>query len=69
MEVNDDSICCRNLLTNDFSIFSKTEHAFEIFDIKKVLKICLKDVIEETEVSKEKYKEYLFVLDTENFNL
>ena len=51
MEVNDDSICCRDLLTNEFSIFSKTEHLFEIFDIKKVLKNCLKDVVEETEVT------------------
>jgi hypothetical protein len=53
LEVNDDSICCRDLLTNEFLIFSKTEHIFELFDIKKVLKFYLKDVVEETEVTNE----------------
>jgi hypothetical protein len=50
LDVNDDSICCKDLLTNDFSIFSKTEHKFELFDSKKVLKNCLKEVVEETKI-------------------
>jgi hypothetical protein len=51
LDANDHYISCKDLLTDDFSIFSKTEHKFEIFDAKVVLVNALKEVMDETEAS------------------
>lgn len=59
LDVNDYQICCKDLLTDDFSVFSKTEHNFEIFDAKLVLVNTLKEVIEETDISDENIQHIL----------
>ena len=51
IDVNDSQVVCRDLLTDDFSVFSKTEHKFEKANIKLILELSLKEIIEETEIS------------------
>jgi transposase len=57
---NDYQVVCRDLLTDDFSVFSKTEHKFEIADIKLILELSLKEIIEETEISEKDKQHILF---------
>ncbi len=60
LDVNEYEICCKDLLNGDFSVFSKTEHKFEIFDVKLVLELSLKEILEETEIS-EKDKQHVLL--------
>lgn len=53
IDVNDSQVACRDLLTDDFSVFSKTEHEFEKADIKLILELSLKEILEETEINDE----------------
>ncbi len=49
--VNESEICVRDLITEDFSVFSKTEHTYSLFNPKIVLKNCIKEVVDDTEIS------------------
>ena len=51
IDVNEHQVVCRDLLTDDFSVFSKTEHKFEKANIKLILELSLKEILEETEIS------------------
>lgn len=51
IDVNDSQVVCRDLLTDDFFVFYKTEHKFEIANIKLILELSLKEILEETEIS------------------
>lgn len=60
IDVNSYEVVCKDLLTGDFSIFSKTEYKFEIADIKLILELSLKEIVEEIEIS-EKDKEHILL--------
>lgn len=57
---NEYQVVCRDLLTDDFYIFSKTEHIFEIANLKLILELSLKEIIEETEISEKDKQHILF---------
>lgn len=59
IDVNDSQVVCKDLLTDEFSIFDKTEHTFEIVDIKLILELSLKEILGETEIN---YKDMQHVL-------
>lgn len=66
VDFNEYQVVCRDLLTNDFSVFFKTEHNFETADVKQVLELSMKEVLDDIEIS-EKDKQY--VLNQLNFRL
>lgn len=45
---NEHDIVVRDLLNGDFSVLSKTEHDYELFDAKTVLKNELKSILSNT---------------------
>ena len=51
IDVNEHQVVCRDLLTDDFSVFSKTEHKFEKANVKLILVLSLKEILEETEIN------------------
>ena len=51
LETNETEISCVDILTDDFVVFSKTEHKFELFDAKKVLISSLWEALEEINIS------------------
>lgn len=60
IDVNESQIVCRDLLNDDFSVFDKTEHDFEIADVKIILELSLKEIVDETEISDKDKKHILF---------
>lgn len=58
IDYNDYQVVCKDLLTNDFSVFSKTEHNFEKADVKIILELSLKEILDDTEIN-DKDKEYI----------
>ena len=53
LAVNDYQICVQDLLNEDFSVLTKTEHAYNLFDPKVVLYECLKETVNELDISKQ----------------
>jgi len=51
--VNESDICVVDLLNGDFSVMSKTEHKYELTNLKVIFNYTLKEVIQETNISKE----------------
>ena len=47
LDVNESDIACKDLLTDDFDVFSKTEHNFELFDPKKVIPLCVDEMMDD----------------------
>ena len=60
IDANDSQVVCKDLLTDDFSVFSKTEHKFEKADIKQILELSLKEILEETEIN-DKDKQHILL--------
>ena len=60
IDVNEYQVVCRDLLTGDFSVFSKAEHKFEKANIKLILELSLKEILEETEISDKDKQHILF---------
>ena len=57
---NSYQVVCKNLLTGDFTVFSKTEHKFEFANVKLILKNSLTEILDETDMSI-KAKEHVFL--------
>lgn len=51
---NDYQICVRDLLNNDLSVMTKTEHDYEPFNPKQVLKNVLNEIIMDAEIGASK---------------
>ena len=49
LDINESDISCKDLLTDDFSILTKTEHNYKLFDIKKSLEMALCEIISDTD--------------------
>lgn len=45
IDTNDYQVCCQDLLTLDFCVFTQTEHSFKLFDNKIVLRNVLKEIL------------------------
>jgi hypothetical protein len=53
IDSNENSIVCKDLYTDDFMVFSKTEHKFEIADYKSILINSLKEILYETQIKQD----------------
>lgn len=50
IDSNDSDIVVKDLLTDDFSVLSKTEHTYELFDPRAVLRNELKAILNDAEI-------------------
>lgn len=60
IDTNDSQVVCKDLLTDDFFVFSKTEHKFEKADIKLILELSLREILDETEIN-DKDKQHILL--------
>ena len=63
IDSNEDDVVCKDLLTEDFMIFSKSEHLFENANIKNILINSLKEILNDTDTSQ---NERDFILNSMN---
>jgi len=63
LAVNESDICVQDLLNLDFSVLSKTEHDYKLFDVKIVLKNDLKSILDDTDMNQ---KDTEYVLEQMN---
>lgn len=68
VDINKNQVVCRDLLTDEFFIFSKTEHKFENANIKLILELSLKKILDETEMSDKDKKHVLLEMGNRIFN-
>jgi len=64
LDANTTEVVCRDMLTDDYAIFSKTEHRFEIADIAKILNVTMNDILDETEMDENDKKHVLAQMGT-----
>lgn len=57
---NTHQVVCKDLLTGELDVFSKTEHKFEKANVKLILELSLKEIIEETEIT-EKDRQHILL--------
>lgn len=49
--VNETSVVCQDVITKDFCIFEKTEHKFEVADVRVLLSHSLLEILSEVDIS------------------
>lgn len=51
IDTNEYQVVCKDLLTDDFMVFSKTEHKFKKAQIGYILELTLSDILTESEIN------------------
>lgn len=63
IDTNEYQVVCRDLLNGDFYVFSKTEHKFQRAVIKTILRNSLREIVNETEISKKDMEHIILEMD------